>query len=292
MNVSASDLLPLLPVGVLCATGMLLLMYEVFSEQSERSYAAQFTVVGFGLAIFLMARGIGGPTAYVFGPQETAPLIVDTFARVALLLLLAGGLVATLLSPAYAANAGHAHGEYYALIVFSVVGMAVMVMAGDLFTFFLGLETMSIAVYALTGLRQNDPRSPEAALKYFLMGAFATGFLLVWHYPDLRRDRLSGAQRPASQRSARRDPEWGPDARDGAPADSGRLRVQSGGGALSYVGAGHLRGRADAGHGLHGRRRERRRPSPAFCGSSWLGFGMFPRTLRPAGCRCCRRWRS
>jgi NADH-quinone oxidoreductase subunit N len=51
-------------------------------------------------------------------------------------------------------------------------------MAGDLFTFFLGLETMSIAVYALTGARARDPRSSEAALKYFLMGAFATGFLL------------------------------------------------------------------------------------------------------------------
>ena len=178
MNVSAGDLLPLLPIGVLCLTGALLLMYEVFSEQSGRSYAAQLTVVGFVIALGLTLRDFDSPTAYVFGPERTAPLILDAFARAALLVVMTGGLVATLLSPAYAKNAGHAHGEYYALIVFSVVGMAVMVMAGDLFTFFLGLETMSIAVYALTGLRANDPRSPEAALKYFLMGAFATGFLL------------------------------------------------------------------------------------------------------------------
>lgn len=178
MNLTAGDLLPLLPVGVLCATAILLLMYEVFSEQAGRSYAATLTGVGFVGALALTVADLGAPTAYVFGTEETAPLIVDAFARVALLLVLAAGLVATLLSPAYAQNAGHAHGEYYALIAFSVVGMAVMVMAGDLFTFFLGLETMSVAVYALTGLRQNDPRSPEAALKYFLMGAFATGFLL------------------------------------------------------------------------------------------------------------------
>ena len=178
MNVSAGDLAPLLPVGVLCISAFLLLMYEVFSEQSERSYAAQLTVVSFGLAMLLVARDLDTPTAFVFGPERTAPLVVDAFARVALLLLMTAGLIATLLSPAYARNAGHAFGEYYALLLFSVVGMAVMVMAGDLFTFFLGLETMSIAVYALTGLRSNDPRSPEAALKYFLMGAFATGFLL------------------------------------------------------------------------------------------------------------------
>ncbi len=178
MSMTASDLLPLVPIGVLCATAVLLLMYEVFSEQSGRGYAAQLTVVGLGLAMLLLVGDLDAPTAFVFGPPKTAPLIVDAFARVAMLLLMTGALVATLLSPAYAERAGHAHGEYYALIVFSVVGMAVMVMAGDLFTLFLGLETMSIAVYALTGLRGKDPRSPEAALKYFLMGAFATGFLL------------------------------------------------------------------------------------------------------------------
>ncbi len=178
MQIEVGNLLVLLPVGVLCATGLLLLMYEVFSEQSERAYAAQLTVLGIGIAMWLTARELTAPAAFAFGPPSTAPLVVDMFARVAMLLVMAGAVVATLLSPAYARNAGHAHGEYYALIVFSVVGMAVMAMSRDLFTFFLGLETMSVAVYALTGLRQNDPRSPEAALKYFLMGAFATGFLL------------------------------------------------------------------------------------------------------------------
>ena len=127
----------------------------------------------------MILSDVSGPTRLLFGTgTRPAPLILDAFARVASSVMIVAGLVACLLSPGYTKNAKCDHGEYYALILFSVVGMMIMVMAGDFITFFLGLETMSIAVYALTALRGNDPRSSEAALKYFLMGAFATGFLL------------------------------------------------------------------------------------------------------------------
>ena len=69
-------------------------------------------------------------------------------------------------------------GEFYALILFATVGMIVMAAANDLIVFFLGLETMSVAVYVLTGMWRASARSSEAAMKYFVMGAFATGFLL------------------------------------------------------------------------------------------------------------------
>jgi NADH-quinone oxidoreductase subunit N len=69
-------------------------------------------------------------------------------------------------------------GEYYALILFATLGMMIMAAANDLLVFFLGLETMSVAVYVLTGMWRGSARSSEAAMKYFLMGAFATGFLL------------------------------------------------------------------------------------------------------------------
>src|SRR5713101_1834595 len=65
-----------------------------------------------------------------------------------------------------------------ALFVFAALGMMLMAAADDLIVIFLGLETMSIAVYALAGFLRRDPRSNEAALKYFLLGAFSTGFLL------------------------------------------------------------------------------------------------------------------
>jgi NADH-quinone oxidoreductase subunit N len=173
------DLLPILPALVLVATAILLLMYEVFANQSDRTYCATLSVIGGGIALWLLLANISAPTQHLFGNGvRPAPIVVDTFARVACIVVIAGGIVASLLSPAYAKNVKCDHGEYYALILFAVVGMMIMVMAGDLITFFLGLETMSIAVYALTGLRGNDLRSSEAALKYFLMGAFATAFLL------------------------------------------------------------------------------------------------------------------
>lgn len=179
MIFSAADLIPLIPAGVLILTALLLLMYEVFADQPDRTHCANIAVIGSAVALYLVLKDVAEPTRLLFGAgTRPAPIIVDAFARVASAVMIAAALVASLLSPAYAKNARCDHGEYYALMLFSVVGMMVMVMAGDLFTLFLGLETMSIAVYALTGLRRNDPRSSEAALKYFLVGAFATGFLL------------------------------------------------------------------------------------------------------------------
>jgi NADH-quinone oxidoreductase subunit N len=69
-------------------------------------------------------------------------------------------------------------GEYYALILFATLGMMLMAAGVHLITIFLGLETMSISIYILAGMMREDKRSVEAALKYFLLGAFATGFLL------------------------------------------------------------------------------------------------------------------
>jgi NADH-quinone oxidoreductase subunit N len=63
-------------------------------------------------------------------------------------------------------------------VLFATVGMILMAGANDLIVFFLGLETMSVAVYVLAGISRKDSRSSEAAMKYFIMGAFATGFLL------------------------------------------------------------------------------------------------------------------
>jgi len=178
MTITLADLSHLTPIWILVATGLLLLMYEVFADQSDRAYCANIAVGGFLFALWSMGRALGGDPVHLFGAVGSAPIVVDAFARASSLLLMAGGLIAALLSPGYAKNAKHDTGEYYALLVFAVVGMMVMVMAGDLMTFFLGLETMSIAVYAMTGMRAGDSRSIEAALKYFLMGAFATGFLL------------------------------------------------------------------------------------------------------------------
>jgi NADH-quinone oxidoreductase subunit N len=79
---------------------------------------------------------------------------------------------------AYIRREGIEPGEYYALILFATLGMMLMAAGSHLVTIFLGLETMSISIYVLVGMMREDRRSVESALKYFLLGAFATGFLL------------------------------------------------------------------------------------------------------------------
>ncbi len=177
---NADSLALLTPMFILAGGASLLLMYEVFaaSTVSARTWAANVAVAILLVAGYALLGRINRPSIPLFEVDGVAALNADSFAVAGSLLLVVGGIIATLLSPAYAENAGFSHSEYYSLILFSIVGMMVMVMAGDLITFFVGLETMSVAVYCLTGIRANDQRSAEAALKYFLMGAFATGFLL------------------------------------------------------------------------------------------------------------------
>ena len=74
--------------------------------------------------------------------------------------------------------ATHAHGEFYGLMLFATSGMLALIAANDLVTFFVALETLSIAVYALTGMDRRRSRSAEGAMKYFVLGAFSSGFLL------------------------------------------------------------------------------------------------------------------
>lgn len=92
-------------------------------------------------------------------------------------IFLTGALLSVLISSHFFRRIVN-QGEYIALMLFSTVGMMLMALAGDLIVLFLGLETMSIALYVLVGFRRANEKSLEAALKYFLLGAFATGFLL------------------------------------------------------------------------------------------------------------------
>src|ERR1700690_2330506 len=87
-------------------------------------------------------------------------------------------LVALLLSLDTLPENSHHQGEYYALVVFGAVGMCLLTSAVELLVVFIALEISSIATYVLAGYRKETGRGPEAAIKYFLLGSFATGFLL------------------------------------------------------------------------------------------------------------------
>src|SRR6185295_11125593 len=88
------------------------------------------------------------------------------------------GIVAVLLSPSYLRETAIDRGEYYALVLFAIVGMLGLVSSLELVSLFVALEIMSVAVYALAGLHRQRPESQEAAMKYFITGAFSSAFFL------------------------------------------------------------------------------------------------------------------
>ena len=161
-------------------------------------------------------------------------------------------LITVLLSGPYLREHGFEAGEFYALVLFGAAGMMMVAHADHLLALLIGIETMSLAAYVLTGSWRRSPRSSEGALKYFLMGAFATGFLV---YGMALVYGLTGGELSYAGIAAKAE------GRLGQPAVPGRLllhpgdvRVQGGGGAVPLLGARRLRGRAHAGHRLHGRR--------------------------------------
>jgi NADH-quinone oxidoreductase subunit N len=105
-------------------------------------------------------------------------LSIDGFASFINFLLLGAGLLSIALSHDYLKRMNLARGEYYALMLFSISGMMLMGMAADLIVVFLALELLSIPLYVLAAFARPQARSEEAGLKYFLLGAFSSGFLL------------------------------------------------------------------------------------------------------------------
>jgi NADH-quinone oxidoreductase subunit N len=112
-------------------------------------------------------------------------LIVDGFATFFRVLVIGVGILTIFSSAQYLKREHAASAEYYALLLFSVTGQCVMAAANELIMIFIGLEISSIATYVLAGYLRDDKRNNEAALKYFLLGSFATAFLLygvAWIY--------------------------------------------------------------------------------------------------------------
>ncbi|MBW2056794.1 MAG: NADH-quinone oxidoreductase subunit N [Deltaproteobacteria bacterium] len=165
----------IMPEIILAAFGMLVLLVSVFSSSREEGkdhlgYISLFGVIlalGFSLPLF-------GKAQSGFNGMITA----DSFAAFFKLVFGLICLLTILISVGYTKQEDIPMGEYYALVLFSTTGMMLMAAGTNLLTIFLGLETMSISIYVLAGILRRDPRSVESAMKYFILGAFATGFFL------------------------------------------------------------------------------------------------------------------
>ncbi|TKJ37970.1 NADH-quinone oxidoreductase subunit N [candidate division LCP-89 bacterium B3_LCP] len=158
---------------VLGAGVILVLLADLLTGKKNRDVAYQTTLTVLVLAgiICVMKWGSAGAG---FGGQ----VFGDGFASFFNLAFLAIAFLVVFNSPNYLKRNEIDHGEYYMLILIAVLGMTFMSSAGDLLIFFLGLETMSISLYVLAGFHKSRARSNESSLKYLLLGAFFTGFLL------------------------------------------------------------------------------------------------------------------
>ena len=105
-------------------------------------------------------------------------VVLDGFSSFLNVLFLATGLLGIALAYGYLRRMGIERGEYYTLLLFSVTGMMLMAQATDLIVVFLALELLSIPLYVLAAFARPRLDSEEAGLKYFLLGAFATGFVV------------------------------------------------------------------------------------------------------------------
>jgi NADH-quinone oxidoreductase subunit N len=162
--------LPALLVGVFA---VIVLMVDVFSPPGQQANSGVIALIGIGLAFWAAIR-LWGSRDELFSGM----IIVDMASLLFQVIFLVVGFITILLSIRYAAEEGLEQGEYYALLLFALLGAMLMASGSDLLIIFLGLEIMSLAQYILAGMRHNVLKSSEAAMKYFLLGAFATGFLL------------------------------------------------------------------------------------------------------------------
>lgn len=168
MNFQLPDLTPMIPELLLTALALIVMLIDLLVKKKEAIAIISMTGVALiGLSLF----GTSGET---FGTM----FISDGYSTFFKLIFFINVILTILISIKYIAVERINYGEYYSLILFATIGMMIMASAGDLIVLYLGLELMALSTYILAGFIRHDVKSNEAALKYFLLGAFSSAFLL------------------------------------------------------------------------------------------------------------------
>src|SRR5438067_8190198 len=172
-GISTSDFYYILPELVLTAGALLVLIADVLLPPAKRAGLAWVTLLALGATALSLA-----PFSSTRVEVAHGLLAVDQFALFFKVVFLVAAASTILISMRYLEVEGAAPGEYYFLILCATLGMMIMAGGIDLITIFIGLETMAVSFYILTGFIKPSQRSNEAAVKYFLLGAFSLGILL------------------------------------------------------------------------------------------------------------------
>ena len=169
---SFASLSAIVPMTCVAAAAVAAMLADAFREPGERMPLAPLGLIGL----------VGAIVATIVLWNQNAisfdVVVADNFGLFATMVILMTGVLAIALSVPGVKRAGVPAGEYYTLLLFSTSGMILLATAIDLLVLFLALEILSLGVYVLTGIRRDDPAAVEAAFKYFLLGAFASAFLL------------------------------------------------------------------------------------------------------------------
>ena len=168
-----SDYIAALPLIILAGTGLIILLWDAFEKTPSRT-PVYFTIVASAAAAICAGMNMASTQTIAFGG-----LFFNTgFSNFFTIIFSAATILTALLGERYLLEEEVLVGEFCALLLFAASGMVMLASGANLIVTFLGLETMSISFYVLCGLFRTKEASNESALKYFLLGAFATGFFL------------------------------------------------------------------------------------------------------------------
>jgi len=166
------DLIAFLPGIIVAVAALAVLLLDAFKKSADASY--YLSVAGLLAALAFSFAALFGETGDAF----TGMVAYGGVAAFGTVLVLLGALFSVVISKEYFTDHDLHKGDVYAMVLFATVGMVALATSNDMISFFLGLETMSICLFVLAGMMKGEKTAAEAALKYFLLGAFATGFLL------------------------------------------------------------------------------------------------------------------
>jgi NADH-quinone oxidoreductase subunit N len=177
---TASEYFRILPEIILTLAGMVIMLLEGLSGDDDHPLTAPLSFIAITASLGAAIAALGDQ-----GAAFQQMLIIDGFAIFFRVLVLIVGLLAFLILSPYLKRERAESGEFFGLLLFSLVGQCLMAAANELMMIFIGLEISSIATYIMAGYLRDDRRNNESALKYFLLGSFATAFLLygiAWTY--------------------------------------------------------------------------------------------------------------
>ena len=171
----ATDLSAVIPELLLAVYAMAALMWGVYMGKDTQARLVLVTTVA---VMFVLALYVGYSHGTAPDAAFSGMFVNDTFARFAKVVMLIGAAIMLLLSEDYLRRTNLLKFEFPILIALAVVGMMMMVSAGDLMALYMGLELQSLALYVIAAFRRDSERSTEAGLKYFVLGALSSGLLL------------------------------------------------------------------------------------------------------------------